>query len=72
MIHTDQYQNQLENLPQDAFQQMIMKHMTIPEHALSNDNNLQSLLEPTVRRRFCCMNPVSGRKRFIRDLARKQ
>ncbi|CAF2630318.1 unnamed protein product [Rotaria sp. Silwood2] len=64
--------NQLDNLQQDAIQQLIMNYMTTPEQSLFNENDLESLLKPTVQRRFCCMSPLSGRKRFIRDLARKQ
>ncbi|CAF3489630.1 unnamed protein product [Rotaria sp. Silwood1] len=64
--------NQLENLQQDAIEQLITNYMATPEHSSFNENDLESLLKPTVQRRFCCMSPLSGRKRFIRDLARKQ
>ncbi|CAF0940292.1 unnamed protein product [Rotaria sp. Silwood1] len=72
IVHDDQYQNQLENLQQDAIEQLITNYMATPEHSSFNENDLESLLKPTVQRRFCCMSPLSGRKRFIRDLARKQ
>jgi len=70
LIHYDQDQNQLENSQQNAIRQLVVKYLNTPEDSSSDDNDLQ--LEPTVQRRFCCMNPLSGRKRFIRDLARKQ
>jgi len=70
-VHNDQDQNQLENSRYNAIRQLVAKYVTIPDDSSYDDNDLQSF-KPTVQRRFCCMSPLSGRKRFVRDLARKR
>ncbi|CAF0868302.1 unnamed protein product [Adineta ricciae] len=42
------------------------------EDALYNEQVVALPAESTVQRRFCCMSPLSGRKRSIRDLTRQQ
>ncbi|CAF3168212.1 unnamed protein product [Rotaria socialis] len=68
----DEYQNQLEKLQQDAIKQLVLKYVTNPEKSRSDDDYLQSPSTPTIRRRFCCMNPLGSRKRSVRNLLRKQ
>ncbi|CAF0719949.1 unnamed protein product [Adineta steineri] len=72
IIHDDQDQNQLDTLRQAVIQRLIDNTLINLEDSSADDDDLQTLIEPTVQRRYCCMNPLSGRKRFIRDLARKQ
>ncbi|CAF3168194.1 unnamed protein product [Rotaria socialis] len=75
----DEYQNQLEKLQQDAIKQLVLKYVTNPDRSFSlseksrsDDDYLQSPSTPTIRRRFCCMNPLGSRKRSVRNLLRKQ
>jgi len=73
VAHNDQDQHQLENSRQEAMRRFVLNHLTNSEEVSSdNNNNFPLLLKPTVQRRFCCMSPLSGRKRSVRDLARKQ
>ncbi|CAF3371552.1 unnamed protein product [Rotaria sp. Silwood1] len=47
--------------------------LCLEEKSLFDDNDLQLFVKPRIERRFCCMSPLlSGRKRSIRDLTKKQ
>jgi len=65
------------DVDQDDIRRAIDRRFTfnnfaIPDDSSSPDDDLQYVLKRTVQRRFCCMSPLSGRKRSVRDVARKQ
>jgi len=72
LMHNDIDQNEPDDARRAAIRRLAFENFAIPEDSSSPDNGLQFLAKPTVQRRFCCMSPLSGRKRSIRDLSRKQ
>ncbi|CAF0854204.1 unnamed protein product [Adineta ricciae] len=62
----DQLQNQLDSIRQGVIQQMTTDAwINSDDSSSTNIPEFQIALE----RRFCCMSPISGRKRFTRNLA---
>jgi len=47
-------------------------NFAVPDASSSPDDDVQFLMKRTPQRRFCCMHPLSGRKRSVRDLAKKK
>ncbi|CAF3298853.1 unnamed protein product [Rotaria socialis] len=71
------YHDSTENEPDEArratFGQSEFENVAFLDKSLLHANNLQPLIKPKFERRFCCMSPLlSGRKRSIRDLTKKQ
>ncbi|CAF0795672.1 unnamed protein product [Rotaria sp. Silwood1] len=71
------YHNIDEYEPNDAtravMRRLAHENSAYPEKSLFDDNDLQLFVKPRIERRFCCMSPLlSGRKRSIRDLTKKQ
>ncbi|CAF1162254.1 unnamed protein product [Adineta steineri] len=70
-------QDDFDQYEQDDKRRAVMgrlafENFAVPEDVVFSDNELQVPVESTKQRRFCCMNPLSGRKRSVRDLTRKQ
>ncbi|CAF0833415.1 unnamed protein product [Rotaria sordida] len=52
---------------------LVYEDIAYPKKSSFNDYDFPLFVEPKVERRFCCMSPLlSGRKRSIRDLTKKQ
>ncbi|CAF1513290.1 unnamed protein product [Rotaria magnacalcarata] len=73
LMHHDSNENEQDEARRATFGQSEFGNAAFSDKSLLHGNNLQSLIKPKFERRFCCMSPLlSGRKRSIRDLTKKQ
>ncbi|CAF0852188.1 unnamed protein product [Adineta ricciae] len=64
----DQLQKQLDSIRQGVIQQINTDALINSEY--SSSTNVAEF-QIALQRRFCCMSPISGRKRFTRDLPKQ-
>ncbi|UJR30911.1 hypothetical protein I4U23_018421 [Adineta vaga] len=67
ILQNDQAENQFENILQIAFQQSMLHDLMHLDDLPSDNPEFQK----SSQRRFCCMNPLSGRKRFVQNPAQQ-
>ncbi|CAF0905598.1 unnamed protein product [Adineta ricciae] len=73
LMNDDFNQNEDDDVRRALLRQLALENFVSPvEDALYNEKVVALPVESTVQRRFCCMSPLSGRKRSIRDLTRQQ
>ncbi|UJR15713.1 hypothetical protein I4U23_002648 [Adineta vaga] len=73
LMHDDIDQQGTDDIRRALLRQMFFENYASPlEDASFNNQAIAIPVESSVQRRFCCMSPLSGRKRSIRDLTRQQ